>query len=59
MCLCQMLLLTKPAALCAGTCVQTRTGHQRGIQDLALSKDGWSVLTGSDDSTARVFAFSA
>ena len=59
MCLGKMLLPTKPVALCAGTCVETRTGHQRGIQDLALSSDGWSVLTGSDDSTARVFTFSA
>ncbi|KAK9833997.1 hypothetical protein WJX81_001899 [Elliptochloris bilobata] len=41
-----------------GTCVQTRTGHQRGIQDLALSRDGWSVITGSDDTTARIFTFS-
>ncbi len=43
----------------AGTCLQTWTGHQRGIQDLALSGDGWSVVTGSDDASARVFALAA
>ena len=43
----------------AGACLQTWTGHQRGIQDLALSGGGWSVVTGSDDATARVFALAA
>ncbi|CAL8460523.1 g52 [Coccomyxa elongata] len=38
-----------------GTCTQQWTGHQEGIQDIAISMDGNSVITGSDDNTARVF----
>ena len=42
-------------ALLAGTCIQQRSGHTEGIQDLALNADGSLALTGSDDNSARIF----
>ena len=38
-----------------GACVQSRTGHMEGIQDMALNHEGTLVLTGSDDNSARIF----
>lgn len=49
------LSVTCWASILAGTCTQQWTGHQEGIQDIAVSMDGNSVITGSDDNTARVF----
>ena len=41
----------------AGTCIQQRSGHTEGIQDLALNADGSLALTGSDDTIARIYDF--
>ncbi len=41
----------------AGVCIQTRTGNIKGIQSIALSPDASMVVAGSDDTTARVYAF--
>lgn len=40
-----------------GVCVQTRTGNIKGIQSIALSPDAGMVVAGSDDTTARIYAF--
>ncbi|KNC78732.1 hypothetical protein SARC_08844 [Sphaeroforma arctica JP610] len=38
-----------------GECTKTWTGHNDGILCIALSKDGRHIITGADDTTARVF----
>ena len=55
-------MLSKPNVdrwhvLLAGVCVQTRTGNIKGIQSIALSPDAGMVVAGSDDTTARIYAF--
>lgn len=40
----------------AGSCVKHFSGHTEGIQAMALSPDGSKAITGSDDSTVRIFA---
>ncbi|KAK3256544.1 hypothetical protein CYMTET_34324, partial [Cymbomonas tetramitiformis] len=39
-----------------GTCVQVYGGHTDALQDLVISCDGSSLITGSDDNTVRIFA---
>ena len=45
--------------MAAGTCVKQYSGHTEGIQALALSPDGSKAITGSDDSTVRIFLIQA
>lgn len=40
-----------------GNCERTFQGHGDSILDLAISRDGNLILSGSDDGTARVFEF--
>lgn len=41
-----------------GACVLKQTGHEDCVLDLALSPDGMTAITGSDDRTARIWEFS-
>ena len=37
------------------TCIRNFQGHTKPVLDMSLSKDGKTVLTSSDDNTARIF----
>ncbi|KAJ2605626.1 60S ribosomal subunit assembly or modification protein [Coemansia sp. RSA 1722] len=39
-----------------GDCVRVSNGHQEGIMDFALSRDGHTVVTASDDGCCLVFS---
>ncbi|XP_011501575.1 PREDICTED: angio-associated migratory cell protein [Ceratosolen solmsi marchali] len=42
-----------------GGCVHTFLGHTEDILDICISKDGKTILTTSDDTTARIFEINA
>jgi len=40
---------------CTGNCECTYQGHKDSLLDIASTKDGRFILSGSDDNTARAF----
>ena len=38
-----------------GECVATLQGHSKGVRGVAISPDGWRVVSASEDETLKVY----